>query len=512
VPSDINVALTQNESIVPTEASKALYGEQEVRVKSGEYIVADVPVLFSKDRDWSSVVVDVDTESNKAVVKFAGDSGVEKPFTLYIIQGTTNSLVVCPSATAVEDITIDCTGGVKFTGDFPQTKEVEGNDVSVSQVILNKVKYWVADGLVGTGAQGYVSDGSEEEEEEKVTPTITFQPVIDGINSVIEAVKGTTLSILDSTPVKDLNESELQNISVATTVVTIAVSTSVMLGSLPQAVYLLIQAILGILSAFGFRRKRVYYGYVYDSYSKEPIDAAIIRIYNMEKSLIETAITDSTGKFFGNLPQGEYTLEIRKRGYIFPSSFIKGKDYPIQNVYGGSINISDDKSDLEVAIPMDREELSGSRKLFISFKKILSILLSILNILIFVAGIFIFIYMYSKFPNTGNLLIGLIYIPAIYFIGRSIFGKYMNYGKVVDGKGKGLKGISLVLKDKEFNRIVNKRVTDHKGRYRFVVNKGVYILDIDEANYKVEKVDKGNEIDIKKNNGIVAKKIVVKKA
>ena len=75
-----------------------------------------------------------------------------------------------------------------------------------------------------------------------------------------------------------------------------------------------------------------------------------------------------------------------------------------------------------------------------------------------------------------------------------------------------MKDISVVLKDKEFNRIVNKRVTDEKGRYRFVVNKGVYLLDIDEANYKVDKIEKGNDIEVKKNNGIISRKIIVKKS
>jgi len=506
VPSEIKVALAEDEKIIPTSLENGQYGEKDVRIKDGENLVADVPVLFSEDRDWSNVYIKSVPEESKAVVSFNGSSGVTKPFTMYVVQGETNSFVICPNAKAIEDISINCTGGVKVTGEFPQTVKVENRDVSISKVILGGVRYWVADGLVGTGGQGYVS---EVKKPIGSTVTTVFQNI--NISEAVAAVKGSVVETFADTPMAELEESQLQSISVAATVVTIGVSAGLALGSLSQMSYMVIQSIFGLLSALGFRRKRIYYGFVYDSYSKEPLSGAVVRIFNREKSLVETAVTDSSGKFSGNLSEGNYTISVTKRGYEFPSRFVKGEDYPIQNVYNGTLAVYGNNAEVQLAIPIDRKKMKGSSKVLLATRGILQKILPVLNIVLFCVGITIYVYMYSKYPSTGNLLIGLIYIPALFFLLRSVFGVAGKHGKVVDEKGKGVEGVSVVMKDVEFNRVVSKRITEKNGRYRFITNKGVYKLDIEDENYVLKDISTVKEISVKKDNGIVGKKIVVRK-
>ena len=423
---------------------------------------------------------------------------------MYVVQGETNSFVICPNAKAIEDISINCTGGVKVTGEFPQTVKVENRDVSISKVILGGVRYWVADGLVGTGGQGYVS---EVKKPIGSTVTTVFQNI--NISEAVAAVKGSVVETFADTPMAELEESQLQSISVAATVVTIGVSAGLALGSLSQMSYMVIQSIFGLLSALGFRRKRIYYGFVYDSYSKEPLSGAVVRIFNREKSLVETAVTDSSGKFSGNLSEGNYTISVTKRGYEFPSRFVKGEDYPIQNVYNGTLAVYGNNAEVQLAIPIDRKKMKGSSKVLLATRGILQKILPVLNIVLFCVGITIYVYMYSKYPSTGNLLIGLIYIPALFFLLRSVFGVAGKHGKVVDEKGKGVEGVSVVMKDVEFNRVVSKRITEKNGRYRFITNKGVYKLDIEDENYVLKDISTVKEISVK-DNGIVGKKIVVK--
>jgi len=506
IPTGVSVTLSDDATVAPTSVNNGQYGEVDLRIKDGNNLVADVPVLFSEDRDWSNVYIKSVPAESKAVVSFNSTAGVTKPFTMYVAQGNTNSFVICPSAKTIEAISVNCTGAVKVTGAFPQTVKVENRDVSVSQVILSGVKYWVADGLVGTGAQGYVS------ETKKPINTVVSN-VFKNINvaETVSAVKGSVVETFENTPVAELKESELQSITVAATVVTVGVSAGLALGSLSQMSYMLIQSILGLLSAVGFRRKRIYYGFVYDSYSKEPLSAAVVRIFNREKVLVETAVTDSSGKFSGDLSEGDYTISVAKRGYEFPSRFVKGEDYPIQNVYNGTLSVYGKNAEVQLAIPVDRKKMKGSSKLLLVVRRVLQKILPILNIVLFCAGISVYIYMYSKYPSTGNLLIGLIYIPAFFFLLRSVFGASGQYGRVVDEKGKGVEGVSVVMKDVEFNRVVSKRVTEKNGRYRFIMSKGVYKLDIEDENYVLKDISTVKEISVKKDNGIVGKKIVVRK-
>jgi len=506
VPTGVSVTLSNDATVAPTSVSNGQYGEVDLRIKEGENLVADVPVLFSEDRDWSNVYIKSVPEESKAVVSFSSTAGVAKPFTMYVAQGNTNSFVICPDAKTIEAISVNCTGGVKVTGEFPQTVKVESRDVSVSQVILSGVKYWVADGLVGTGGQGYVS------EVKKPISTIVsnvFQNI--NVSETVSAVKGSVVETFENTPVAKLKESELQSITVAATVVTVGVSAGLALGSLSQVSYMLIQSLLGLLSAIGFRRKRIYYGFVYDSYSKEPLGGAVVRIFNREKSLVETAVTDSSGKFSGNLSEGDYTISVTKRGYEFPSRFVKGEDYPIQNVYNGTLSVYGKNAEVQLAIPVDRKKMRGGSKLLLVVRRVLQKILPIINIVLFCVGIAVYVYMYSKYPSMGNLLIGLIYIPAFFFLLKSVFGVSGQYGRVVDKKGKGVEGVSVVMEDLEFNRVVSKRVTEKNGRYRFIMNRGVYKLDIEDEDYVLKDISTVKEITVKKDNVIVGKKIVVRK-
>ena len=506
IPQGISVALTDDADVVPTSVSDAQYGEQEIRIKEGVNLVADVQVLFSEDRDWSNVYIKSVPKESKAVVSFGSDSGVVKPFTMYVAQGNTNSFVICPKAKTLEEVSVNCSGGVKVTGEFPQTVTVGNNKVSVSQVILKEVKYWIADGLVGTGGQGYIS-----EVKEPISNTISNVFKNINVSEVVGNVKGSVMDTFENTPISDLPENELQNITVAATIATVGVSAGLALGSLSQMSYMFVQSFLGLLSALGFRRKRISYGFVYDSYSKEPLGGAVIRIFSRDKSLIETAVTDSAGKFAGNLEAGNYTISVTKRGYEFPSRFVKGEDYPIQNVYNGTLSVSRASSDVQLAIPIDRKAMGGKNKTLLVTRRILQKIFPILNIVIFCVGLAIYIYMYTKYPSTGNLLIGLIYIPAFFFLLRSVFGSAGKYGKVVNDKGKGIEGVSVVMEDVEFNRVVNKRVTEKNGRYRFIMNKGVYKLDIEDEDYVLKDISSVKDISVKKDNTIVTKKIVVRK-
>ena len=112
------------------------------------------------------------------------------------------------------------------------------------------------------------------------------------------------------------------------------------------------------------------------------------------------------------------------------------------------------------------------------------------------------IYTYYKNPDTFKWYLILLYIPALYFLTKSLFGRSSVYGKVVDEKRKPISNKELFLINKEFNEVVAKRVTDENGRYRFICKKGKYELRMDDKIL-------ADDINIRRDGYILAKRFVL---
>jgi hypothetical protein len=92
----------------------------------------------------------------------------------------------------------------------------------------------------------------------------------------------------------------------------------------------------------------------------------------------------------------------------------------------------------------------------------------------------------------------------------SFIGKKERYGLVKDTKGKRLTGIVLGLKDKEFGRLISKRVTDELGRFRFFIYPGIYDLEVLSGEWKVVGGSNLTDINNKKEN-ILTRNITLEK-
>ncbi|MDD3474689.1 MAG: DUF2341 domain-containing protein [Candidatus Dojkabacteria bacterium] len=487
-------------------------GIQDVRIEKDQYLVADLKVSFEENRDWEDVVADADTDNSKTVIKVENKHGVTDPFTMYVVRNDTNAFRLCPEATSLDEVKSGCAGEQLLTKDFPQEIEIEGNIVTISEAKINGVYYWIADGLTGTGGMGETVaedvtpiddeeyDNTEDQVDENIEDNTVVNRVTTVINNVAQNIVLGTTEIFDKTAIAQLSEEELTTAVATTTTVTITVGIATT--GFMQSFYLIFHFFNSLFNAIGFKGKKKPFGYVYDSVTKEPISNAVVRIYS-GKRLIDTTVTNADGMFLANLKEGKYTIKVKKGGYNFPSSLIKGtEDYPLKNIYKGEILNNKEESDLIVSIPLDKLELSTQNKFFTSLKSLLSGVLTVGNILLFVFGILLIIYTYYQHQDTFNWYVILLYIPALYFLTKSIFGNTTVYGKVFDENRKPVVGVELYLVDKEFNEVTAKRITDKKGRYRFVCKKGTYDL-------KMGKDILLSDIKIKKDGYILSKKIIL---
>lgn len=308
-----------------------------------------------------------------------------------------------------------------------------------------------------------------------------------------------------------LDDFQLQDITTTTTIATITISIGGLLGGLMYIPIYLFQLLLGLLSWLGLRKRGQRLGYVYDSKSKDPISQAVIRVYSLEKRLVWTDVTDSRGMFRLGLDDGEYMMSVAARGYEFPSTLIFGKsDYPLENVYHGDKFAVTQKIVPEFSIPMDAVEMSWFSKFVTTISGRFRVLYKVLSTLFFIFGLLFSVYTYSINPNWFNFIIILLYIPSFVLVIRVVFKKEIEYGVVKDSEGNPLEGVAVGLKDKEFRRIVAKRYTDGKGRYRFIVDKGDYSLEILETGYEVVEIEDEESRILSNGSMLVALDTVVK--
>jgi sugar lactone lactonase YvrE len=114
----------------------------------GAYIVSDLTVDLSVDRDWSSVNATSVPEASKALLVNLNPvdaPGASATHSLYIVKDVNQtSVYVCPNASTLADVTQGCAGGYIL----------EEGAANLSTVNVNGVDYWKIDGLTGTGALG----------------------------------------------------------------------------------------------------------------------------------------------------------------------------------------------------------------------------------------------------------------------------------------------------------------------------------------------------------------------
>lgn len=159
-------------------------------------------------------------------------------------------------------------------------------------------------------------------------------------------------------------------------------------------------ALVLILQILYLARSHASYGIVFNASDRKGIQGAIVRIFSEDNNkLLETKVTDASGKYSFLVKPGNYYLDVTKEGYRFPSKFITGKsDAYYQSLYRGEVlHIFRASSLLNPNIALDKagetsQTFDEANKKLVSFGKkfsfflvgifrlILLILLTILNI------------------------------------------------------------------------------------------------------------------------------------
>ena len=234
-------------------------------------------------------------------------------------------------------------------------------------------------------------------------------------------------------------------------------------------VLLLRRWLYNLLSLLGFRKKRRYWGTVYDSKTKQPIDPAIVKLINIQNhKVIDTSITDLAGRYGFLVLPGKYYITVHKTHYAFPSNIAPDKqDLIYDNLYHGEvIEIVNESNVVTPNIPMDPIAFDWNQQAKKSFfRRMPYIELSyhiVLRVFYWVGFTAAFIMLFSN-PNLFNTLVFGLYVIAS--LASWLSPKNPKWGRVTSKHYK-VGGIYMELRPKETPMVIlGKAITAPDGKF-----------------------------------------------
>lgn len=269
---------------------------------------------------------------------------------------------------------------------------------------------------------------------------------------------------------------------------------------LPLLRFLFLQPILLV-----GKRKREAWGMVYNSLTKVPVDLAIVRLIDARThKVLQSRVTDTSGRYVFVVEPGQYVIEAKKPGFLFPSGVLKTAvtDGTLVDLYHGEpIAAEQEAVTITPNIPLDPEGKIETPRRIIWEKR-----LRVIQHVISVGGVAV----------TGVAL----YITPTWYIGAFLalhvvlYGLFMRYvkprkpdgwGIVYDMASKRPLGRAIVrLFSKQYNKLIDTELTTKEGKYTFLAGPSDYYVTYEKQGY--EKVSK--EVKVKEEEGGVIKEKV----
>jgi prepilin-type N-terminal cleavage/methylation domain-containing protein len=334
--------------------------------------------------------------------------------------------------------------------------------------------------VVASEAQKLVVDNPtvEKAAEAVVAPTLSAVntvSVITGISSLSSVSSAATSAISVGGAASAVS-------AAAQTAVTTTASaaTAASVGQFGALLYLIFSQPFLLLK----KKKEYAWGIVYDSQKKLPIDLAIVRLVDeLTGRVVQTRVTDRAGRIFFFVGKGVYRLQVVKPNYVFPSAVMAGEreDGRFTGLYfGQKFSVSSAGQVVNPSIPLDPVGADIGDKEFIRrfFRGKIRLFVSVLGIVLTVVAFVI---------KPGYLIGGLLALNIIlYFVFRRIMypKQPAEWGVVVDEKTRRPVAHAVVrLFSSPYNKLVETKVADSRGRYNFLVGGNVYFLTATSKGY-----------------------------
>jgi hypothetical protein len=217
------------------------------------------------------------------------------------------------------------------------------------------------------------------------------------------------------------------------------------------------------------------WGVVFDSLTKQPLDPAVVVLKNSQGEEVATSITDIDGRYGFFVEPGEYSIEVGKTNYQFPSSLLLGQKYDsvYENLYHGEPLAVGTDAVIAKNLPMDptstdwnqTEKQRMHRGYTNEFVQFISRATNALFLVGFVTSI---IALGSHQSSANFVMIG---VYVLLFIFRRLGFSPRIYGRLLIGKEAAANAVIRIWNTTTGVQ-VGRAVADQQGHYYMLVPKG----------------------------------------
>lgn len=287
---------------------------------------------------------------------------------------------------------------------------------------------------------------------------------------------------------------------ITTTTATVSVAALLAFLGGPTNLWIILQQIGAAFLGLFFSKKRHRSGIVYDANMGIPVSLARVDLIEKKSDRTKsTKFTDKNGRYYFLAPKGAYYLEIRKKGYVIV-------DNNKAHLLKALLHKSDLESEVElresgiikknIAMLQDDDFSRGKVKVFL-----MMVIRYLANIVFFVGAI-ISIWSCYVNPILFNFFVLGVYVLIMLF--KSFFAKNPKYGIIVDSNGKLESFATINVLDAKTKKMVSRVISNTKGRYYILLEKGEYILNV----RTVKGVSVNRKISVKGRN-VLSKKLII---
>ena len=275
---------------------------------------------------------------------------------------------------------------------------------------------------------------------------------------------------------------------------------------IPLAFALFLSLILGITypGYVATKRRHSGFGIVFNGQTGEPEASVLVRILNIHKLVVRSAVTDKQGRYRLVAPPGEYYFDIVKKGFQFLSSPPNSKLHHYSNLLPSSHIVINDFGAITKNIPVVPEGIKTHAQKSFHLPHAAQSHILFWGTLLAIAGTYYWRNILSVLIIFGIYLLALIYRVISFKPAKNPFGTILDAAT-----GKPIEQVIVRIFEKKFNKLLETQITSPKGRYAFVINPGSYSLRITKSGYKTVIV---NYPKIRQDGFLLARDIKLKKS
>lgn len=250
-----------------------------------------------------------------------------------------------------------------------------------------------------------------------------------------------------------------------------------------------------LLVFLSLRRSRRFWGIVYDSISKQPLDPVIVKLLYAESGEpIQTCVTDLAGRYGFLARPGKFKIFVKKSNYSFPSEKVfSDHDGIFTDIYRGEFfELRDESEVVGPNIPMDpiKPDWNQQAKLKVinTSPYLMLFLKKFVRALFWFGFLLVTIYCLKSILSDNRLLAWswpklffLVYAFLIFI--NAVLPDPRLWGQIKNRRGAGLEGLFLELSNPRLAGItLAKSQSQEGGRFLLRANPGHYVLTIVSAN------------------------------